>query len=158
MDAFAGRELTIVGAGRLGSALAASLRKASVAVVGPIHHTEPLTGSLVLLAVPDKDVSSMAARVSKDAIVGHTAGALTLDVLGQREAFSFHPLMTATGDRTEFAGASAAIAGSSPRALGVARAIATSLSMHPLEIPEGRRAEYHAAASIAANFLVALES
>jgi predicted short-subunit dehydrogenase-like oxidoreductase (DUF2520 family) len=158
MDLFAGRTLTIVGAGRLGTALAASLTKAGAAIIGPLHHTEPITGSLILFAVPDKEISAMAARAPNDAIVGHTAGALTLDALGSREAFSFHPLMTATGDRTDFRNASAAIAGSTPRALGVARTIATTLAMRPLEISEARRAEYHAAASIAANFLVTLES
>jgi predicted short-subunit dehydrogenase-like oxidoreductase (DUF2520 family) len=158
MDLFAGRTLTIVGAGRLGTALATSLTKAGAAIVGPLHHTEAISGSLVLFAVPDKEISAMAAHAPRDAIVGHTAGALTLDVLGSREAFSFHPLMSATGGRTDFRDASAAVAGSTPRALAIARTIATTLAMRPLEIPETRRAEYHAAASIAANFLVTLEA
>lgn len=158
MDLLAGRGLTIVGGGRLGSALAASLKQAGVDAAGPIRRGEPIVGAVVLFAVPDREIRLAVAGAPRDAIVGHTAGALTLDVLGQREAFSFHPLMTVVGERAEFSGASAAIAGSTPRALAVARGIASRLSMEPLEIPESRRAAYHAAASIAANFLVTLES
>jgi predicted short-subunit dehydrogenase-like oxidoreductase (DUF2520 family) len=142
----------------MGTALTAALTKAGVNVVGPVRRHEPIRGDLVLFAVPDREIAKAAAVAPSDAIVGHTAGAMTLGVLAPREAFSFHPLMTVIEGRTVFAGASAAIAGSTPRALDVARAIATRLSMEPLEIPDSRRAAYHAAASIAANFLVTLES
>jgi predicted short-subunit dehydrogenase-like oxidoreductase (DUF2520 family) len=158
MDVFAGRGLTVVGAGRMGSALAGALARADVKVIGPVRRGEPITGELVLLAVPDREIAAAAKASPTNAIVGHTAGALTLDVLGDREAFSFHPLMTAAGDRVDFSGASAAIAGSTSRALDVARSIAKRLAMQPLEISESSRAAYHAAASIAANFLVTLES
>lgn len=158
MDVFGDGGLTIVGGGRLGAALTAALTTAGVAVVGPVRRNEPIGGDLVLFAVPDREIAAAVTGAPAGAIVGHTAGALTLEVLGAREAFSFHPLMTALGGRAQFKGASAAVAGSTPRALGIARAIATRLSMEPLEIPESRRATYHAAASIAANFLVTLES
>ena len=54
--------------------------------------------------------------------VGHCSGATGLDVLTGHEAFAFHPLMTvpAHGEPV-FAGAGAAVAGSTPRALAVAR-------------------------------------
>jgi predicted short-subunit dehydrogenase-like oxidoreductase (DUF2520 family) len=57
-----------------------------------------------------------------------------------------------------FAGAGAAIAGSTPRALELAAELAGALGMHPVEISERDRAAYHAAASIASNFLVTLEA
>ena len=158
MDVFGGRSLTIVGGGRLGTALADALTKAGVSVVGPVRRNEPIRGDVVLFAVADRDIASAAATAPAGAIVGHTAGALTLDVLGPHERFSFHPLVTASDGRALFAGASAAVAGSTPRALEIARTLAERLSMEPLEIPDGRRAAYHAAASIAANFLVTLES
>jgi len=158
MDVLVGRSLTIVGDGRMGRALTAALTKIGTTVVGPVRRNEPIRGDLVLFAVPDREIAAAAAGAPSDAIVGHTAGAMTLDVLAPREAFSLHPLMTASPGRAEFAGASAAVAGSTPRALEIARAIATRLSMEPLEIPDSRRAAYHAAASIAANFLVTLES
>ena len=158
MDVFGGRSLTIVGGGRLGTALTEALTNAGVNVIGPVRRNEPIHGDLVLFAVPDREIAAAAAGAPSGAIVGHTAGALSLDVLAPREAFSFHPLMTASAGPTPFAGASAAVAGSTPRALEIARTIATRLSMEPLEIPDARRAAYHAAASIAANFLVTLES
>jgi predicted short-subunit dehydrogenase-like oxidoreductase (DUF2520 family) len=55
-------------------------------------------------------------------------------------------------------GAGAAIAGSTARALAVAQALARSLNMRPVEIAEQDRAAYHAAASIASNFLITLEA
>ena len=56
-----------------------------------------------------------------------------------------------------FAGAGAAVAGATPRALDTARALAGALGMRPFEIDDEDRAAYHAAASIASNYLVALE-
>src|SRR5207253_218609 len=87
-----------------------------------------------------------------------SAGALTLTELAPHEAFSMHPLMTVTDASADFAGAAAAVAGTTPESLGIAREIATRLAMEPIEIAESQRAAYHAAASIAANFLVTVES
>ncbi len=56
-----------------------------------------------------------------------------------------------------FAGAGAAIAGSTPAALHVAQTLADALRMRSVEVADADRAAYHAAASIAANFLVTLE-
>jgi predicted short-subunit dehydrogenase-like oxidoreductase (DUF2520 family) len=158
MDVLGGRSLTIVGGGRMGSALTDALTRAGVSVVGPVRRNEPIRGDLILFTVPDREIAAAARRAPPGAIVGHTAGAMTLDSMAPREAFSFHPLMTVSQGRAVFAGAAAAVAGSTPKALEIARALATRLSMEPLEIPDSRRTAYHAAASIAANFLVTLES
>jgi predicted short-subunit dehydrogenase-like oxidoreductase (DUF2520 family) len=64
----------------------------------------------------------------------------------------------AEGDRFPLTGAGAAVAGSTPRALGVAVALADDLGMSPIEVAPEDRAAYHAAASIASNFLVTLEA
>ena len=79
-------------------------------------------------------------------------------MLEPHEAFSLHPLMTVTAAGARFADAGAAIAGSTTRALGAARRLATDLRMRPVEIADGDRAAYHAAASIASNFLITLEA
>ena len=73
--------------------------------------------------------------------------------------FSLHPLMTVTAQTpaSAFAGAGAAVAGSSPQMRDLARALAALLGMRPIEIAPEDRAAYHAAASIASNFLVTLE-
>jgi predicted short-subunit dehydrogenase-like oxidoreductase (DUF2520 family) len=92
--------------------------------------------------------------------VGHCSGATGLDVLAGRDAFSLHPLMTVTAETTgeAFAGAGAAVAGTSPAMLELARGLALRLGMRPLEIAPGDRTAYHAAASMASNFLVTLEA
>jgi predicted short-subunit dehydrogenase-like oxidoreductase (DUF2520 family) len=94
-------------------------------------------------------------------LVGHCSGATGLDELGPHEGFSLHPLMTVIGDPQldviRLRGASAAIAGTSARALEVARTLASAAGLRPIEIAEDDRAAYHAAATLASNFLVTLE-
>lgn len=149
----------MVGAGRLGHALAGALRAAGVNVAGPQGRGADGHGSgAVLLCVPDAEIAAAAALVKPGRLVGHCSGATGLDVLEPHEAFSLHPLMTVTAQGADFAGAGAAIAGSSPAALSLARALAERLGLLGVEIAPADRAAYHAAASIASNFLVTLEA
>ena len=150
-------DVTIVGSGRLGNALAKSLKAKGVNVTGPLKRGDTISGKIVLLAVPDREIANVAKLVPKETIIGHTAGALPIKVLGKREAFSMHPLMTAADGTADFTGATAAIAGTSDRTKRIARSLATSLGMHPIEVSDEERVAYHAAASVAANFLVTLE-
>jgi predicted short-subunit dehydrogenase-like oxidoreductase (DUF2520 family) len=90
-------------------------------------------------------------------MVGHCSGALGLDVLAPHVGFGFHPLMTVTQSGATFAGAGAAVAGSTPGALAFAHHLAQELGMQAVEIADEDRAAYHAAASVASNFLVTLE-
>ena len=152
----------IVGAGRVGTALAAALRAAGVEVEGPLRRGEPITADgPVILCVPDGQIAQAARAVRAPRLVGHTSGATTLDALlaAGHEAFSVHPLMTVPhgAEPQKLVGAQAAVAGSTPRALRTARALAEAAGLRPIEIAEADRAAYHAAASIAANLLVTLE-
>ena len=99
-----------------------------------------------------------AALVEPGPLVGHCSGATGLEPLSPHEAFSLHPLMTVTADGARFAGAGAAIAGASDRALVLARELAEALGLRAIEIDDEDRAAYHAAASIASNFLITLEA
>lgn len=112
---------------------------------------------VVLLAVPDAEIERAAGLIAPGPLVGHCSGATTLAPLGHREAFSLHPLMTVTGAGAEFRGAYAAIAGSSARALAAAEALAAALGLSAFEVRDPDRAAYHAAASVASNYLLALE-
>jgi predicted short-subunit dehydrogenase-like oxidoreductase (DUF2520 family) len=118
--------------------------------------------AVVLLCVPDAEIAPAAAAVPvRDGrLVGHVSGATTLAPLAPHEAFSLHPLMTVTSDAPAgvFAGAGAAVAGSTDRAREQAEELATALGMTPIEVPDADRAAYHAAASIASNFLVTLQA
>ena len=112
----------------------------------------------MLLCVPDAEIAAAAAAVTPGAPVGHCSGATGLDVLTGHEAFAFHPLMTVPHEgEPDFGGAGAAVAGSTPRALAVARELADRLGMRATTVADADRAAYHAAASIASNFLVTLE-
>jgi predicted short-subunit dehydrogenase-like oxidoreductase (DUF2520 family) len=151
--------LAIVGQGRLGTALAAALSDAGWTVEGPLGRGADAAGEeAVLLCVPDDQIEPAASLIAPGRLVGHCSGATGLEALAPHEAFSLHPLMTVTADGARFAGAGAAIAGATPRALALAKALAQALELRPVEISDGDRAAYHAAASIASNFLITLEA
>ena len=153
--------VAIVGAGRMGHALAAALAAAGVAVEGPLQRDEPVGAgaAAVLLCVPDGQIEVAAAALPAHPgrLVGHTSAATTLAALAPHEAFSLHPLMTVTNDGASFEGASATIAGATQPALHYAERLALILGLRPLRIADADRAAYHAAASIASNFLVTVE-
>jgi predicted short-subunit dehydrogenase-like oxidoreductase (DUF2520 family) len=149
----------LVGAGRLGTALADALRAAGASVDGPLGRGADGAGAdVVLLCVPDGEIAAAAAAVARGPLVGHCSGALGLEVLGERESFSLHPLMTVTDLGARFDGAGAAVDGTSDRAVETATALAEAVGLRPIRIAPGDRAAYHAAASIASNFLVTLEA
>jgi predicted short-subunit dehydrogenase-like oxidoreductase (DUF2520 family) len=146
--------IAIVGDGRLGRALATALR-------APAPHGRGYVGAgadVVLLCVPDAEIEAAAAAIGPGPLVGHCSGATGLDVLAPHEGFALHPLMTVTHAGADFAGAGCAVAGTTPRALQLARQLGLALGMRPFEIDDEDRAAYHAAASMASNFLVTLES
>jgi predicted short-subunit dehydrogenase-like oxidoreductase (DUF2520 family) len=154
--------VAVVGAGRLGTVLAAGLRGAGLAVEGPLHRGQMPRpdADVVLLCVADADIADAVTAVPAGPLVAHCSGANGLDVLGTRPSFSLHPLMTVPpgADPDTLRGASAAVAGSGPEALDTAEALAAALGMQPIRIADCDRVAYHAAASIAANFLVTLEA
>lgn len=150
--------VTIVGDGRVGRSMAAALRAAGVEVRGPLGRgATGEAADIVMLAVPDAEIGPAARLIAAGPLVGHFSGATTLEPLAPHEALSIHPLMTVADQSAVFDGVPAAIAGSTPRALEAAATIARTLGMTPFEVADADRAAYHAAASIASNFLVTLE-
>jgi predicted short-subunit dehydrogenase-like oxidoreductase (DUF2520 family) len=146
--------IAIVGDGRLGRALASALRAPA-----PYGRGYDGTGAdVVLLCVPDGQIATAAAAIAPGPRVGHCSGATGLDVLAPHEAFGLHSLMTVTRASASFAGAGCAVAGTTARALEVASSVGRSLGMRPFVIGDEDRVAYHAAASMASNFLVTLES
>jgi predicted short-subunit dehydrogenase-like oxidoreductase (DUF2520 family) len=148
-----------VGHGRLGTALSAALRASGVPIDGPLGRgATGADAEVVLLCVPDAAIARAAACIAPGRIVGHCSGATTLAPLADHpDAFSLHPLMTVTATGADFAGAAAAVAGTTDRARATARDLAAMLRMVPFSVPDADRAAYHAAASVASNFLVTLE-
>lgn len=157
-DISACTSVAIVGQGRLGYALAGALRDRGMTVSGPLgRHADGAGAEVVLLCVPDIEIAAAAAAVAPGPLVGHCSGATGLEVLQPHEGFSLHPLMTITADGGGFAGAGAAIAGTTPHALQFAASLAAVLEMRSVEVAPEDRPLYHAAASVASNFLITLE-
>jgi predicted short-subunit dehydrogenase-like oxidoreductase (DUF2520 family) len=157
----AARACAVIGDGRLGRALAAALRDAGHAVDGPLGRGATAPGAeVVLLCVPDGEIARAAAALPpRDGLlVGHCSGATGLDVLAPHEAFSLHPLMTVTAAGAQLCGAGAAIDATTPRALAAAEGLAGDLGLRAVRVAPEDRAAYHAAASIASNFLVTLQA
>lgn len=144
----------------MGRALAAAFPAVGIPVRGPLGRGESCAADrVVLLCVPDREIARAAAAVAPGRLVGHCSGAATLEPLAPHEAFSIHPLMTVSGDGpTVFDGAGCAVAGTTAGALAVARSLASALRMVSVDVADGDRALYHAAASMASNYLVTLES
>lgn len=141
----------------MGSALAAALPRAGVPVEGPLPRGARAAGApVVLLCVPDAAIAEAASVIAPGRLVGHCSGATTLDPLAPHEAFSMHPLMSVTGADTRFAGAAAAVDGSSAPALEVATALARALGMTPVRVAAEDRALYHATGALASNALVTI--
>jgi predicted short-subunit dehydrogenase-like oxidoreductase (DUF2520 family) len=153
----AGR-VAIVGRGRVGTALVAALPAAA----GPFGRGFDGAGyDVVVVAVPDREIAAASTALGRrdGLVVGHCSGATSIDALGDHERFGLHPLMTVPpGAGVDvFHGSPAAISASSPQALAVAHELARRLQMQPFEIEDRHRAAYHAAASIASNYLVTVE-
>ena len=149
--------VAIVGRGRMGQALAAALARAGVDVVGPLGRgADGGDADVVLLCVPDAQIAAAAALIAPGRLVGHTSGVTTLEPLEPHEAFSMHPLLSVTGPGARFEGAGCAIAGATPDALSAAAGLARVLGMHSAVVADEDRPLYHAAASMASNFVVTL--
>ena len=153
--------IAIVGRGRLGPALAAAFDATGRRVLGPFGRGADGAGAdVVLLCVPDGEIGAAARAVTarEGLLVGHCSGATGLGVLRPHEALGLHPLMTVTHAGAAFAGAGCAIGGSTLRALHVAESLAVAVGMRPFPVADDDRAAYHAAASIASNFVVTIEA
>jgi predicted short-subunit dehydrogenase-like oxidoreductase (DUF2520 family) len=152
----------ILGPGRVGTALARALRDAGVDVDGPAGRGErPERCDAIVLCVPDAEIPAAAEAVTAAApLVGHTSGATPLSALAHAgvPAFGLHPLQSLAHPGVRFEGAGAAVAGTTPEALEFAVRLAERLGMTPFEIDDEGRAAYHAAASVASNFLVTLQA
>jgi predicted short-subunit dehydrogenase-like oxidoreductase (DUF2520 family) len=161
--------LAVIGRGRVGGAIARAGAAAGVDLeaAGRDDALRVAAGAeAALLCVPDDAIADACATIAGAVpplrFIGHVSGATKLDALSAAtergaQAFSLHPLQTVPDGATDLTGAPCAIAGSSAEAVELARALAEHLGMRPFEVPEEHRAAYHAAASVASNFLVALQ-
>ena len=143
----------VIGAGRVGSAVAARLAERGV--------DSRDDADVVLLCVPD---AAIPAAVQCQTLVvsewvAHTSGATPLQALDPYEKrFGLHPLQSFTRSRgpEQLDGAYAAITAESDEARGVGFELARLLGLVPFALSEEDRALYHAGAVFAASFLATL--
>jgi predicted short-subunit dehydrogenase-like oxidoreductase (DUF2520 family) len=142
----------VIGAGRVGSAMAARLHERGL----DVSSDDP---QLVLLCVPDRAIADVAAALPPGPWVAHVSGATPLAALEPHERrFGLHPLQTFTRGRgsEQLDGAFAAVTAESTEAREVGMWLARTLGLEPFPLAEDKRAAYHAGAAIASNYLVTL--
>ncbi len=150
------QSVCIVGAGRVGKAMAARLAdRLPTRTAG--RDLAVGEADLVVLCVPDGAIAEVAAALPVGPWIAHTSGATRLAALDPHERrFSLHPLQTFTAELgpEQFDGAWAAITAETDEGLAAARDLAGLLGLQPFELDDEDRPVYHAAAAFASSFLV----
>lgn len=155
----------VIGSGRAGQSLQRALCESGWTALGVLHHGDDLreacsNADLVVLAVPDADVATVAKRIEPSAlsVVVHLAGSLGVEVLGSHPRRGvLHPVVALPdpeqGARRLRGGATFAVTGD-PFVLEVVEA----LGGRAVEVDDRERPAHHAACTIASNHTVALLS
>ena len=144
-------EITVIGAGRAGTTIAARLRERGIRLGE--------NGELRLLCVPDRAIAEVARSIEPGPWVAHVSGATPLAALDPHEKrFSVHPLQTLSkdGGPQQLDGAWGGVTAETEEARARGLWLAEALGLRPFVLADDRRALYHAGASIASNFLVTL--
>jgi predicted short-subunit dehydrogenase-like oxidoreductase (DUF2520 family) len=152
-------KISIVGTGRAGTSFERALRGVGhdVRLIGRGELHQLGSPDLILLCVPDSEISPVAASipVSDRYVVAHVAGSRTLGVLGaHKRVASMHPLAALPSPEIgarRLAGATYCVAGD--ELVGV---VVASLGGRAITLNDDQRTRYHATAVVAANHLVAL--
>src|SRR4051812_41724312 len=179
-------DISVVGAGRVGTALAVLLQRAGhriVAVAGrdstgpraekylpgvpllPVPEASA-PAEVVLLGVPDSMIEPIATdlQLRADAAVVHLSGALGLEALRRPEAkghtvVALHPLQTfptVMAGVQWVPGSSAAITARTEEGFALGERLAVDVGARPFRIPDDVRPLYHAGAVLASGAVVAL--
>lgn len=152
----------IVGAGRAGGSLAVALSAVGWQVAPLLGRSDDPAGAaegvdVLVLATPDAALPALAALVRPvpTSVVVHLSGALGTEVLAPHPRRGcLHPLVplpdVATGSERLRSGVTFAVAGDP-----IVAAMVGALGGRAVAVPDASRALYHAAATVAANHLVA---
>jgi predicted short-subunit dehydrogenase-like oxidoreductase (DUF2520 family) len=146
------KTVRVLGAGRVGAAVAARLRERGVEL-------REDKAELALLCVPDRAIAEAARSIACGPWVAHVSGSTPLSALEPHDRrFSLHPLQTFTHARgpEQLDGAWAAVTAETDEARAVGFELAQILGLRPFELADEARPLYHAGAAIASNYLVTL--
>jgi len=149
----------VIGPGRAGRSLSSSLTRAGWLARPPLGRDDELGDAardvdLVVIATPDAVIGAVAAaiRPSESTVVAHLAGSVGLEVLAPHpRRAALHPLRSIPTADTDLRGAWFAVAGDE-----IVEHAVRHLEGTFVQIADGDRSLYHAAACIASNHLVAL--
>jgi predicted short-subunit dehydrogenase-like oxidoreductase (DUF2520 family) len=144
--------INVIGAGRVGSAIAARLAERGLLA-------EPDRAELVLLCVPDSAIAGVAGSLQPGPWIAHVSGATPLAALDPHpRRFGLHPLQTFTRSRgpEQLDGAFAAVTAENDEARERGFWLARTLGLEPFALDDAARPLYHAGAAIASNYLVTL--
>jgi len=163
-------DITIVGPGRLGTALITELRAAGYRVPQIIRRDtkkgkSPVNTDVVWFCVPDRNIAGAARKLApltdwKGKTAFHSSGALTsdeLNVLRRRGATvaAVHPLMTFVRKSTpSLKGVPFGVEGDAA-AVRIAKRIIRDLGGEPFLVPKAAKPAYHAWGAFASPLLVA---
>ena len=180
------KKIGIVGAGRLGTALAMQFKQKGACLTGvscktfeetkhiaealgvkPYEYNRDLAknSDILFITVPDNAIINivkelMTEDLPNDLCIIHCSGALSaleLPVDERVHRASFHPLQSFASGDARFKDIYIAMDGDD-YALAIARELCLMLGARPLNIPSKDRALYHATACITSNHLVAILS
>ncbi len=176
-----GERVVVVGRGKAGGSLLASLQAAGVDVVvvsarasgfdiktrQRLEHPNTKTASrrlvpkrlqptLVLLCVPDRVVSGIDVDVADDVLVCHVAGSLGLGALKAGRRGVFHPLASLDGKTPVPRGCLCAFDADDDDDAARLQRLAKRLGLSPCRVRDADRSRYHAGAVIAGNLATAL--
>ena len=180
------KKIGIIGAGRLGSALAKEFLQKGMQLTGiscqdiaesnaaakklgvkafADNHELAGASEVIFLTVPDSLINKVAEELvakglRKGTILLHCSGAISGFALPFAEGVlrgSFHPLQSFAAEGAKFAGIYIALDGDE-QTLKVTRRLCEQLAARPLTIPPGDRPLYHAAAVFASNYLITVLS
>jgi predicted short-subunit dehydrogenase-like oxidoreductase (DUF2520 family) len=157
------QSVRFIGPGRAGRSLARALGGAGWRVKGLLDRGDDPTAAaegvdMLVISTPDHQIAGVASAVRPrwETLVIHLSGSLGVDVLAPHpRRAALHPLVplpdAAIGAARLSGGATFALSGDP-----AVRQVAECLGGRVVEVPDVDRAAYHAAASIAANHVVAL--
>jgi predicted short-subunit dehydrogenase-like oxidoreductase (DUF2520 family) len=168
------RTFTVIGPGKLGSALASLLQRAGHDCLGMIgREPQPdlsARADIVFITTPDGAIADVCRAtvqcggIRRGALVMHCSGALPASILEAARGVdaqlgSLHPLQTVATAQMgvrNLPGSYCCIEGDAD-AVPTLRTLAEALGMTPLAIATEAKPLYHAAATAASNYLVTLQ-
>lgn len=166
--------VVIIGSGAVAEALCAGLGERVIAVVARnesrgrelaalcgaewCNSRIPTDADLYLISVSDRAIGEVSDSYAfpDNAVVAHTAGCPTLDLLSKRirHRAVFYPMQTFTrGRRVDWREIPIFVEGATPHALEVVQGLADEISAHVEQADSARRSRLHLGATWVCNFV-----